>query len=208
MSQDHEPPSGATAAGPAVAASEAGGPGAAAPAVDGRRVVKDVVLVLVAFLVAAVVAGALWPQLVDPVIVERAEQGILTGEVALGDRFDNVGWYALLAGAFGLLLGVVLVARMRGHEVITLLAVLVGACLAAWVSAQVGTWLGPDDPNQVLEDAKVGATAEDRVVLTADVAYLVWPISAMVGSVVVLWSQSGRRSSRDDTPRTGTDVSL
>jgi hypothetical protein len=165
--------------------------------VDGHRVVKDVVVVLVAFVVAAAVAGALWPELVDPVIVERAEQGILTDEVALGDRFDTIGWYTLLGGGFGLLLGVVLVALRRGPEVITLLAVLVGACLAAWLSARIGSWLGPDDPNQVLQDATVGATAEDRVVLTADVAYLVWPISALVGSVVVLWSRPGSRSAPD-----------
>ena len=187
MNQDHEAPVGSTVA--EVDGVDSG----IRSSVDGRQVVKDVLIVLVAFLVAAVVAGALWPQLIDPVIVERAEQGVLTDEVALGDRFDNVGWYALLAGAFGLLLGVVLAASRRAHEVVTLLAVLLGACLAAWLSAQVGTWLGPDDPNQVLQDAKVGATAEDRVLLDTDVAYLVWPISAMVGSVVVLWSQAGRR---------------
>jgi hypothetical protein len=166
---------------------------------DARRVVADVAVVLVAFVVAAVVVGVLWPMVVDPVVVERAEQGVLTGEVALGDRFDAVGWYSLLGGACGLLLGVLLVARRRTHEVVTLLAVLAGACLAAWLSARVGTWLGPDDPSQVLADAEVGATAEDQVVLTAEVAYLVWPISAMVGAVVVLWSQSGRRDDRGDT---------
>ena len=164
-----------------------------------RTALKDVLVVLASFVVAALLAGALWPQLVDPVVVERAENGILTGEVALGDRFDTVGWYSLLAGACGLLLGAVLVARRHAHEVITLLAVLVGACLAAWLSARIGTWVGPDDPNQVLADAEVGATAEDRVVLTADVAYLVWPISAMIGSVVVLWSRPGRRTEDDDT---------
>lgn len=193
MNHDHEPPSGATTGG--VDGRVDGG-------VDGGRLVKDVLIVLLAFLVAAVLAGALWPQLVDPVIVERAEQGVLTDEVALGDRFDNVGWYALLAGACGLLLGVVLVASRRDHEVVTLLAVLLGACLAAWLSARTGTWLGPDDPNPVLQDAEVGATAEDRVVLDTDVAYLVWPISAMVGSVVVLWSQASRRQGSNDTVTT------
>ncbi len=151
------------------------------------RIVRDVVIVLVAFLVAAVVTGLLWPQLVDPVVVERADLGLLTDEVALGDRFDVVGWYSLLAGGFGLLLGVVLL-RLGSHEVVTVLAVLAGACLAAWLSAQIGSWAGPDDPNDVLAGAEVGATAPDRVVLATDVAYLVWPISALVGAVVVLWT--------------------
>lgn len=157
------------------------------------RLVRDVAAALVAFLVAAVLVGVLWPQLVDPVVVEVADLGLLTDEVALGDRFDVVGWYSLLGGGFGLVLGVGLLARRQGHEVVTVLAVLAGAFLAAWLSAQLGTMLGPEDPDTVLAGAEVGATAEDRVVLTADVAYLVWPISSMVGAVVVLWSRPGRR---------------
>lgn len=157
------------------------------------RLVRDVAIALVAFLVAAVLVGVLWPQLVDPVVVERTDLGLLTDEVALGDRFDAVGWYSLLGGGFGLLLGVGLLARRQAHEVVAVLAVLAGAFLAAWLSAQLGTALGPEDPDKVLAGGEVGATAEEQVVLTADVAYLVWPISAMIGAVVVLWSRPGRR---------------
>jgi hypothetical protein len=81
---------------------------------------------------------------------------------------------------------------------VTLLAILVGAGMAAWLSAQVGTWVGPGDPAAVLTEAEVGATAPDRVTLTADVAYLVWPIAALIGCVVVLWSRPGTAASQDD----------
>jgi hypothetical protein len=172
-------------------------PGADGP-VELGNVVRDVLVVLAAFVVAAIVVGVAWPMVVDPVVVERTEDGLLTDEVALGDRFDAVGWYALLSGGAGLLLGAILVSIRRAHEVMTLLAVLVGACAASWLAAGIGTWLGPDDPNQVLADAEIGATAPERVVLTAEVAYLVWPISAVIGSAVVLWSQPGRRDERDD----------
>jgi hypothetical protein len=164
----------------------------AAPA-DRGAVIKDVLVVLVSFAVAAVLVGLIWPHLVDPVVVERTDAGLLTDEVALGDRFDVVGWYALLAAGAGLLLGAVLAATRRTHEVVTLLAVVACACLAAWLSAEVGSWVGPDDPNQVLADAEVGDTAEDRIVLTADVAYLVWPVAALIGSATVLWSRPGHR---------------
>ena len=166
------------------------------------RVLRDVVLVLVGFAVGAVLVGVLWPQLVDPVVVTRAETGLLTGEVALGDRFDNVGWYALLSGGCAVLLGVLLSLRARGHEVVTLLAIVAGASLAAWLSAQVGTWVGPGDPAAVLAEAEVGATAPDRVTLTADVAYLVWPIAALIGCVVVLWSRPGTAAPQEDDERT------
>ena len=173
---------------------------------DPGRALRDVAVVLLAFLAGAVLVGLLWPQLVDPVVVTRAEDGLLTGEVALGDRFDTVGWYSLLSGGCALVLAVLLSLWRRGHEVVTLLAVLAGSCVAAWLSAQVGTWVGPDDPAQVLRDAEVGATAPDRVALAADVAYLVWPIAALVGSVVVLFSRPEPglpiRSSADAEDRT------
>lgn len=161
------------------------------------RRVGDVVAVLVAFLVAAAIAGALWPQVVDPVVVERSDMGLLTGEVELADRFDSVGWYSLLGGGLGLLLGAVLMARRQGDELVTLLSVLVGSCLAAWLSARLGTWWGPGDPNEVLADAAVGATAEAQVVLGADVAYLTWPISALVGCLLVLFGRPDQAVARD-----------
>ena len=162
------------------------------------RVLRDVLIVLLGFGVGAVGVGVLWPQLVDPVVVTRAEAGLLTDEVALGDRFDNVGWYALLSGGCAVLLGVVLSLWRRSHEVVTLLAIVTGACLAAWLSARVGTWVGPGDPEAVLAAAEVGATAPDRVTLTADVAYLVWPIAALIGCVVVLFSRPGDAATQDD----------
>ena len=158
-----------------------------------RAVLKDVLVALAAFVVAAVVVGALWPQLVDPVVVEVTELGLLTDEVALGERFDTVGWYSLLGAGSGLLLGAILTARGRAHEVATLLAVLAGACLAAWLSARVGTWLGPGDAEQALAGAEPGSTAEERITLTTDAAYLTWPIAALLGSTLVLWSRPGGR---------------
>lgn len=158
-----------------------------------RRVVKDVLVVLAAFVVGALLAGALWPQLVDPVTVEVTELGLLTDEVALGERFDTVGWYSLLGSGFGLLLGAVLTARGRGHEVATLLAVVAGAGLAAWLSARVGSWLGPGDPERVLAGAAPGTTAEEQISLTTEAAYLTWPIAALLGAALVLWSRPGRQ---------------
>ena len=162
-----------------------------------RAIAKDVLVVLGAFLVAAVVVGAVWPHLVDPVVVKRTDVGLLTDEVALADRFDNVGWYTLLAAGFGVVLGAVLVAWRRTNEVVTLVAVVAGAFLAAWLSARLGTWWGPPDPNLVLAHAKVGTTAPDQVVLDASAAYLVWPVAALVGAAAVLWSTPSQRKPRD-----------
>jgi hypothetical protein len=159
------------------------------PGTGRRGVLVDAVVVLAAFVLAAVAVGAVWPHLVDQVMVTRTKAGLLTDEVALADRFDVVAWYTLLSGGASLVLGAVLVLRRRTDEVVTVLVVVAAACLAAWLSARLGTWWGPDDPKQVLAHAEVGATAPDRVVLDADAAYLVWPVAALVGAVVVLWSR-------------------
>ena len=169
---------------------------------NAEAVVKDVLVVLASFVVAGLVAGALWPQLVDPVVVEVTDLGLLTDEVALGERFDTVGWYSLLGGGFGLLLGAVLTARRRAHEVATLLAVLVGAGLAAWLSARVGTWLGPGDAERALAGAATGSTAEEQIRLTTDAAYLSWPIAAVFGATLVLWSRLGSRDAAEPDDRT------
>jgi MFS family permease len=158
-----------------------------------RSLVVDVVVVLAAFLLVGALAGLVWPHLVDPVVVTRAPDGVASDEVALAERFDNDGWYMVLAGGCGLLLGLVLTIWRRTHEVVTLLAVVAGAFLAAWVMAGIGRLVGPEDPERVLADARVGTTASGVVTVTAEGAHYVWPIAAVIGALIVLWSPPGQR---------------
>jgi hypothetical protein len=45
----------------------------------------------------------------------------------------------------------------------------------------------------VLAGAAVGATAPDAVTVTAEAAYLAWPLGAVLGAILVLWSPPGER---------------
>lgn len=171
------------------------------PGPEPRATVVDVVVVLGVFLVAGAVTGAVWQHVVDPVIVTRNEFGVTTGEVALSNQFDRDGWFAVLGGGCGLVLGLALMAWRRTQEVVTLLTITAGALLAAWVSARVGRWLGPDDPTRLLAEGEVGASAEGAVVVTAEAAYLVWPIAAVLGALLVLWSPPGQRLVTQDDER-------
>ena len=155
-------------------------------------VLTDAVVVLGVFLLVAVAVGLVWPHLVGDVTVTRTQQGTVIGEADLGQRFDNDAWYVILAGVSGLVLGVVLTAWRRTDEVVTVLVVVAAALLAAWVSAKVGTWAGPEDPARVLADADVGATALDQVTVTSSAAYLVWPITATAGALLVLFRRPDR----------------
>lgn len=160
----------------------------------GRRMRGDIVVVLGLFLLAGVLAGVLWSQVLPSVVVTRNELGLVTDEVGLARRFDIDAWYAVIGAVGGLVLGAVLTWWRSTHEVVTVLVVTAGALLAALVCARLGTWLGPDDPEQVLAGAEIGATAPMQVRLTSEAAYLAWPVSALVGALVVLWGSGGRRT--------------
>lgn len=170
-----------------------------------RGLALDAVVVIGAFALAGLAAGVLWPHLVRPVTVTRTNAGIVTGELDLSHRIDNDGWYSVLAAVGGLVLGVVLVLWRRSNEVVTVLLVTSGSFLAAWLSAVLGTALGPGDPQKALAHAAVGATAPDRVTVSAHAAYLVWPIAAVVGAVVVLWRPFTPRTRAPDDPAVTED---
>ena len=151
------------------------------------RVVLDVLVVLAGAAVLGVLAGLLWPQLADTVTVTRTGAGLVRDEVALAEQFDAEAWYSLIALAGGLLLGAVMTAWRRTDALVTLFAVLAGAFLAAWLSAELGLALGPDDPTRVLADAAEGATAPAALTL-AGAVYWVWPLAAVLGSFLFLLS--------------------
>lgn len=163
-----------------------------------ERVLVDAVVVLGCFMAAGLVAGLLWPQLVSPVEVVRTEAGLSTAEVALSERFDNDAWFMVLAAGFGLPLGSLVTLWRRGDEIVTVVALVVGASVASWLAALVGGVLGPEDPAVVLAEAAVGTTAQGAVTVSAQGAYLVWPVAALVGALVVLW---GTRPSSESSLR-------
>jgi hypothetical protein len=173
---------------------------------DPRSLAVDAIVVLGGFLLAGVIAGVVWPHLGHPVVVTRTSAGVVTGELDLSHRIDHDGWYCVLAAVGGLLLGAVMTVWRRSHEVVTVLLVTSGAFLAAWLTAVIGTALGPDDPQKALAHAAVGATAPERVTVSAHAAYLVWPITAVVGALVVLWRPFSAKARPDDPVAPSTEV--
>lgn len=159
-----------------------------APPRDG--VLRDAAVVLGCFVAAGLLAGVLWPLMVDPAVVVRTENGLTTSEVALGERFDNDAWFMLLGAALALPLGMILTVWRRTDQLVTTMAIVVGASAASWLASVLGRALGPDDPALVLADAEVGSTAEGMVRVTAEGAYLVWPAAALVGVLLVLWGSA------------------
>jgi hypothetical protein len=154
-----------------------------------RGLVRDAAVILGVLLLLGVVAGLVWPQLVDPVQVVRTRTGLVSDEVALAHQFDDDGWYVVLSAVVGAVAAVILTVWRSRDPVATVLLLLVGAVGAAAVMARVGTAVGPPDPRTVLADAAPGATAVAQVTVHAFAAYLVWPTAVLFGSAVVLWTR-------------------
>jgi hypothetical protein len=149
----------------------------------------DAVAVLGVYVALGVLTAVVWWLLYDPALYTKGPDGGLgMGEVELGKRFDSDAWYAVVAAVAGLLSGT-LVTWWRGRDpLLTALLVLVGALVAAGLMSTLGGWLGPPDPRSVVASVEVGGTVPSPLRVDAAACYLVWPVTALIGSLIVLWS--------------------
>lgn len=152
---------------------------------------RDLLLPLGAMVVLGVVAGVLWSQLADPVVATRTAEGIGSGEAALGKQVSADAWFAVIGLVGCALAGAGLMLRRGVDELVSLLALVAGSVLAAWLCVQVGQLLGPAPAAETLAKAAVGKTAEDQLQVHVWVAYLTWPFGAGVGALLVLLGSRG-----------------
>lgn len=166
-------------------------PGAgAAPAGRARAAAKDVLTVVGIYLLLGLVSGLLWWLLVDPATFTKVSDGGSMGELELGKRFNGDGWYAVIGAVAGLSSGVAITWWRSRDFLLTTALLVVGAGVAAAVMAVTGHLLGPGDTDVALAAVKEGAMVPVQLEVTAKASYLVWPIAALIGSLVVLWSPS------------------
>ncbi|MBC2933551.1 hypothetical protein [Nocardioides sp. zg-1228] len=147
--------------------------------------------VLVLFVGGGAAAGVLWERLAEPATGLAYEGGWYLEPAGPDLSFQAVALYVVIAFPLGLLLAV-LVGRWRGHERVTVLAVLVAAGLGAAAMYAVGHALGPPDPQALAAGspdytelpAELGLTAPDRdSVPWHSTALLALPGGAMLGLV-------------------------
>ncbi len=88
----------------------------------------------------------------------------------------------------------------RARDVLlTSVLLVLGTVLAAVAMELTGHLLGPGDPGAALAAAKVGGRVPERLDVDAFTVYLAWPISALVGALVVLLNVTPRNQP-DSTP--------
>lgn len=175
-------------AGDAVVTAEPGVPGPASPTAR-SGLLADAAWVLGTFVALGLLGAALWWLLADPALFTKARSGGLAmGEAQLGKRFATDGWFVVIAAVLGLLAGTTLT-WWRSRDVLATCALVgVGSIVATAVMALVGRVLGPADPASLVAAAGVGDRVPMQLAVTASVAYLVWPVAVLAGTLFVLWS--------------------
>lgn len=107
--------------------------------------------------------------------------------------FDGTGSFVVIATLAGLLLGLICAWLFTASEIVTVVAVLAGGAVAAWLMHTVGLHLAPADPVSRAKDAadltRIGGTLQTF----GDSYRVAFPGAAMLGPTLVFLCFSARR---------------
>lgn len=155
---------------------------------------REAVIVLACFAALGVIGALVWWQVVSLPHYLVGAQGAAMDEEQLGKQVGVDGWYAAIAAVGGLLAGILLALRFQRDLVLTVVLLVIGGGLAAWVMRTTGLTVGPPDPHTALKGAETGAEVPVRLTVTMPAVYLIWPIAALLGAVGVVWgTESDKR---------------
>jgi hypothetical protein len=151
-----------------------------------------IVVVLVA---AGVVGGLVWRALVD------IPSGVVVGHQWYPDPWDPgqqasfaaTGWYVVVAAVAGLVIGLLAAWFSRAPEVLTLVAVVVGSLVAAWLMLVVGLHGAPPDPQTAAAHAADGTRLSGTISRPGAAAFITLPLAAIAPLAVVFLLVAGHR---------------
>lgn len=161
-----------------------------------RRVALGQGLAVVALFAAlGVAAGWVWHELWAPPLGVVSDhtwypQPYMPGRQA---EFDAIALYVLVALAAGVIGGLVCALVLDRTELVTVAALAVGSCLAAWVMARVGMSLGPPDPDVLAKTVPDGERLPGDLTLTGLSPYVALPVGALSATLVVFLATINRR---------------
>ena len=162
-----------------------------------RAAALRLVVVVAAFAVVGALAGVVWEWLWTPPSGVVLDHELLLDGDGLRSDFSGTALYVLVAAVAGLLLSVALGVVLDRHEVVTLVGVVAGSALAAWLMLRVGVALGPPDPTPLARAAEDYTRIPDALHVSRDSPYTAFPAGAMIGLIVTFIGLS-RRSKVED----------
>jgi hypothetical protein len=160
-----------------------------------------VVAVLVLFAAAGVGCGWLWFHLWNqPTGTVVGHAWYPDDEEGLRDVFDATAWYVVLAAAGGAVLGALATLFGRRAPLVTMVAVIAGSVLAAWLMLRTGLELSPKNPESLAKTAADGTKLPGRLSLEGgNSPYLAWPLGSLAVLMVLnfVLSSGSRIKERD-----------
>lgn len=157
----------------------------------GRRLWAELAIFLGIFGVASFIGALIWKSVVDLPLMTQAGSGrssvVLAYAVQAIKAIDIDAGYLFVSAPIALLLGVGLTYWRRRTPVITVVLIAVISVCAAALMERFGLWIGPPNPADVLQSAKVGTSAPAQLQVQATGVLLAWPAAALLGSLVVLF---------------------
>jgi hypothetical protein len=158
--------------------------------------------IVVTIAVVGVAGGLLWHSLL------HVPHGVVVGHQWFPDpwesgersSFDATGWYVVIAVAAGLGTGVLGAMLSRAPELWTLLAVMVGSLIGAWLMRAVGLHGAPPDPQAAAKHAADGTRLSGTFGRPGAAALVTWPLAAVlaVGVIFLLVPRRGPTSAEND----------
>jgi MFS family permease len=154
-----------------------------------RRSGGAAVVIVLVLAVAGIGVGLAWAAVAPPVSMAMTQVGpVPVSELDAGRVVAMDAWYAVLGGGAGLLLGAVLATVFLRHGAAMVVALAVGACLAAALAYVAGSlaangelvlrW-GPDVPPETMLSAPLTLHAYGFL--------LVWPVAVLAPVVPLAW---------------------
>ena len=147
---------------------------------------------VVLFAAVGAAAGWLWYKLWDVPSGVVSGGKWYTGEAGLRDDFQGVAWYVAIALVAGLVLGTLTAWLFDRSELATLVAVIVGSALAAYVMLRVGTHLSPADPHELAKTAQDGDKLKGALRVRSWAPKGTFTFGALVGLALVYAASTGR----------------
>jgi hypothetical protein len=148
--------------------------------------------VIAVFAVVGALGGLLWYWLWD------VPQGVVSGyewytsESGLRDDFAGTGWYVAISVLAGLLLGALAAWLLDRFELVTLVAVVGGSVLAAYLMLRVGYHLSPPDPHQLARTAADGTRLDGAMRVDSWPPKGAFTFGAVLGLALVYASTLGQ----------------
>jgi hypothetical protein len=157
---------------------------------DDQASTADQIVFTVASMLGGVAAGfaggAVWAAVADPPLASVTRQGVfLASEAGYNQRVAESLWLLVVGLVGGILVGAIVGVVGRRLGLTAIVAAVAAAAVATGIAAWSGIHVFGPDLGAQLADARPGDQVRTALTVTSDVAYLGWPIGALLGLLVI-----------------------